>query len=70
MSRSEPVQSLSEEMTQQLRTIQPSKVSLRDELESDIAEFLSKGGVMHEEPQAYDDPNDRRARINYGKYHD
>lgn len=70
MSLCEPVQSLSEEMAQALRTIQPSKLSLREQLDADMAEFLAQGGTLHEEPQAYDDPNDRRARINYGKYYD
>lgn len=47
-----------------------SKDELREQLEADVAEFLSNGGKVHEAPPAFNDLNDRRVRVTGPGYYD
>lgn len=53
-----------------LRNIQPSKYALQQEIDQRIEAFLSEGGSITDLGKAFDDPNDRRVRVNYGNYYD
>jgi hypothetical protein len=53
-----------------LRNIPPSKHVLQQKIDQRTEAFLDNGGSVTDLGKAYDDPNDRRVRVNYGNYYD